>query len=406
MILPARRREEVGITGNEPQGDRQPAPAVLKAALDPTSPGYGSSTSGSSSAASRSRSSTTRAIARGKDTGRRPGAARRRPGEPGRRARAGCGRREDGRRGRRPVRRRGGPDLARQRRRRGPRDDEPRPARRPAAARPAAPGHATRPAPTDPRWPTSSTARATMPAGPRPVPRDDLAPPSGPLRVHVRGLLRRPARAGAAPRGPAARSRRHARSTAPGRGCSRVPTIGADNESPEEAAAVAELARSPRRGRRDLDRRGRARAPDRLGRRPDRRAVQRPGRRDPAAPAADGPRRDRRQVPGPGGADQHLLDDDVEPGSGAARHGLPLQPPPAERRDVAGALRRGRRRSRRISCGSGPGTRSRCASPTRSAGSPRSPDRAVAEARQRHGDPSAIAGSATCEPDGPLTLGL
>ena len=45
--------------------------------------------------------------------------------------------------------------------------------------------------------------------------------------------------------------------------------------------------------------------------RPDRRAVQRPGRRDPAPAAAGGAGRHGRQVPGPGGADQHLLDDDL-----------------------------------------------------------------------------------------------
>ena len=48
---------------------------------------------------------------------------------------------EDGRFGRRPVRGRGRPDLARQRHRGGPRHGQPRPPRRPAAARPTAPGH-------------------------------------------------------------------------------------------------------------------------------------------------------------------------------------------------------------------------------------------------------------------------
>ena len=50
-------------------------------------------------------------------------------------------------------------------------------------------------------------------------------------------------------------------------------------------------------------------------------------------------RRDRRQVPGPGGAGRYLLDGDVEPRGCAARHGVPLQPEPAERRDVASTMR-------------------------------------------------------------------
>ena len=66
-----------------------------------------------------------------------------------------------------------------------------------------------------------------------------------------------------------------------------------------------------------------------------------------------GPGRDGRQVPGPGGADQHLLADDVQPGAGAARHGLPLLAQPTERRDVAGAVRHDRRRL------AGPAARSR-----------------------------------------------
>jgi uncharacterized protein len=97
-------------------------------------------------------------------------------------------------------------------------------------------------------------------------------------------VLRRPARAGAAP----GRQRLIA-ATAPRRrtGPRHRSTghVGADNESPDEAAAVAGLAgRSSTAAR--LDRPEGVERPDRLGRRPDRRAVQRPGRDDPA-PAAD-----------------------------------------------------------------------------------------------------------------------
>ena len=58
---------------------------------------------------------------------------------------------------------------------------------------------------------------------------------------------------------------------------------GADNESPDEAEAVAELVRSTRRRRRRRGPIGRGRPAGRAGRHPDRRAVQRPGRRDRGA---------------------------------------------------------------------------------------------------------------------------
>ena len=55
-------------------------------------------------------------------------------------------------------------------------------------------------------------------------------------------------------------------------------------------------------------------------------------------------RRHGRQVPGPGGADLDLLDGQLNAGRRAARHGVPLQPQPAERGNVAGAVHGGRRR--------------------------------------------------------------
>ena len=97
------------------------------------------------------------------------------------------------------------------------------------------------------------------------------------------------------------------------------------------------------RGRRDVDDAHGRRPARRLDRRPDRRAVQRPGRRDPATAAGRGAGRDGRQVPGPGGPGQPLLADDLVAGARAARDGLPLQPEPAERGDVARARRDDRR---------------------------------------------------------------
>ena len=61
-----------------------------------------------------------------------------------------------------------------------------------------------------------------------------------------------------------------------------IPTVGADNESPDEADAVAALARSIDRRGLHLGRSGRRHMPRRLERHLDRRPVQRPGRRDQA----------------------------------------------------------------------------------------------------------------------------
>ena len=55
-------------------------------------------------------------------------------------------------------------------------------------------------------------------------------------------------------------------------------------------------------------------------------------------------RRHGGQVPGPGGAGRHLLAGDLHPRRRAARHGVSLQPEPAQRRHVARTLRRGHRR--------------------------------------------------------------
>ena len=185
--------------------------------------------------------------------------------------------------GRRPVRRRGRPDLPGQRRRDGRGGRQPRPARRSAAARPAAPGH--HPPGAD---------RSALGARPRRRARrcrpdeglflettwrlhpdlcrftsevfyDDRLEPE-PHLVGQRPDRRRPGR------------RRRA-------AAARRPERGVDNESPIEAEAVAALARSIVEGG-ALDRRAWRRARPRLGRRPDRRAVQRPGRRDQAPAAA------------------------------------------------------------------------------------------------------------------------
>ena len=206
-------------------------------------------------------------VTRGKDAGGRPRAPRRRAGEPRRRDVVAVGVAEDGRRGRRPVRRRGRPDLARQRRRDG--------AARPTASSCSATRSSstsrsrarTRPAPTGRRWPTSSATHATMPPDRGLFLEHDLAPPPGPLRVHVRGLLRRPPRARAAPRTPARPAPARASSTAPARGCSRCATIGRRQRVAGRGGARSRRSRaSIVEGGIDLDRRDGATAARSAGR--------------------------------------------------------------------------------------------------------------------------------------------
>ena len=324
---------------HEPQGHRQPADGGLRGRRDSEGVDVRPVQKGETDQVLVD----DRVVAR---QGRRrcPGPPRRRPRQPRRRHVVALGVGEDDRGRRRPVRRRGRPDLAGQRRRDVAGDRQPRPARRPAAARPAAARAPIRRAPTAPRWRTSS---ATTPRCRRrrglflettwrlhpdlcrftsEVFYDDRLEPEAHLAVQ---------RVAAGTTSP----------TAPGPRLLDVPTIGADNESPDRGRCGRgrSRGRSSRAAASWVDEDGQERA-GRLGRRPDRRAVQRPGRRDQAAPAGRGAGRDRRQVPGPGGADQHLLDDDLVAGARAARHGLPVQPPPAQRRDVAGPLRQRRRR--------------------------------------------------------------
>ena len=286
-------------------------------------------------------------VTRGKDATRRPGAARRRPGEPRRRDVLAVGVAEDGRRGRRPVRRRGRADLARQRGRDRPRDGQPRPARRPAAARPAAPGHRTRRAPTGRRWRTSSATRRRC-RRPRAC---SSRRPGGSIRTCAPSPRRCSTTTGSSrePHLDGQRSTPPDRSsTAPARGCSTSRRSGADNESPGEADAVAALARAHRRGRVDagsIDDGRRSRPigwDDVLIVAPYNAQVGAIRRRLP--PEARVGTVDKFQ--GQEAPISIYSMTTSSPGARAARDGLPVQPPPAQRRDVAGAVRRDRRRAR------------------------------------------------------------
>ncbi len=137
---------------------------------------------------------------------------------------------------------------------------------------------------------------------------------------------------------------------------------GRSQSSWEEADAVAAAIRALL-GTTFTDDDVRARRSDR-GRLPRRRAVQRAGA--PAAPARSGrrSRRDGRQVPGAGGAGRPHLDGELDRRGRAARDRLRVQPPPRERRDLAGAVpRRARVRAaparRRLQDGRGHAARER-----------------------------------------------
>ena len=316
--------------------------AVLEAAGESRA-----STSGRSSTATRSRCSTIRGSSRGEGRRRMSAAGSTTAGRTSPPARPGCGRR---RRWPTPSTSCSSTRPARSR----------WPTSSPWRARPTASSCSatrssstsrcrarTRPAPTGRRWPTSSaTTRRCRPTAAcssrRPgacIPTcarftsevfyDDRLEPEPHLAVQRRRS--RPGRV----------RRRHR--PAPGRRRRRsAPTTS----RPMEAEAVADARPVARRGRR---RRGSTQtgvdAAGRLGRRPrsSRRTTRRSARSRRRLPRG-GPGRDGRQVPGPGGADQHLLDDDLEPRARAARHGLPVQPQPAERRDLARAVRGRRRR--------------------------------------------------------------
>ena len=274
----------------------------------------------------------------------------------------GCGRRRRWRRGRRPVRRRGGPDLAGQRARDVAGDRQPRAARRPAAARSAATGNASarrRALGAGPR----ARRRGDDPAGSRAVPRADLAAAPGP--------------------------------------CARSPP----RCSTTTVSSRRRISSTSTCGRRAAHRRGRSAAAGGPDRRRRQRITDRGRRRRRSSPArSSGGLVDRR--PGRAhavawdevlivapynaqvGAIQRLLPADARVGTvdkfqgqeapisiysmttshggpRAARDGLPLQPQPAERRDVAGPLRGGRRRRRRTCGGCAPGRRRRCGWRTR-----------------------------------------
>ena len=283
----------------------------------------------------------------------------------------GCGRREDGRGRRRPVRGRSRPDLAGQR-------------HRDAHERPTASScSATRSSSTSRSRARIRRARIgrhsrTSLATPRPCPRRAASSSRRP-GASIRTCATSPPRCSTT----TVWSRRRTSSASGSRPAERLSTAqvhaastsrrsAADNESPEEADAVAELAMAiVDGGAMWIDEQGSA---DRwAGRHPHRRAVQRAGRRDHAPAAARGARVgtvDKFQ--GQEAPISDLLDDDLVARARAARDGLPVQPPPTERGDVAGALRRDRRRRRRPVAGARPNTRAdapgQCVLPVRRAG--------------------------------------
>ena len=179
-------------------------------------------------------------------------------------------------------------------------------------------------------------------ARPGPVPREDVAAPPGHLRVHLGGVLRRAARIRSRPRpaaprwpGAARRGRHRLPAGRPrgqrqrfGRGGGRDRGLGAGSCSPAGATW------------RDVDG---VVASDRPRRRPGDHAVQRPGRGRSATRSTG---RDVGTVDKFQGQEAPVAIYSMaieQPGGRAARHGVPVQPAPPERGDLARALPGGRR---------------------------------------------------------------
>ena len=167
-----------------------------------------------------------------------------------------------------------------------------------------------RQAPSGRRSPTSWATPATMPPDRGLFLETTWRLHPDPVRLHLRGVLRRPTRTG----GHLAVQRRRPDPTSlvdgTGPRVVQVHDRGADNESPEEADAVADLVPAARRAATRTDETA-SRADDGATSSSSRRTTPRSARSSGAS-AARGARRDGRQVPGPGGADQHLLDDDLD----------------------------------------------------------------------------------------------
>ena len=117
-----------------------------------------------------------------------------------------------------------------------------------------------------------------------------------------------------------------------------VPTEGNQSSSPEEADCVRDLVdRYPEFGN-DLGRQARHRTSDIASGHPDYRALQRAGVRTSGSDCRSA-YRNGRQVSGAGSTHRHLFDDDIELCGCAARYGVPLQPQPPKRGDVAREMR-------------------------------------------------------------------
>ena len=226
------------------------------------------------------------------------------------------------------------------------------------------------------RSPTSSPLRrprssVVLLGDPQQLEQPQGHPPRRRRRLRPRAPARRPARP--CPTTAASSSTRPGASTprsAPSRPSSS--TTAASNRAPSWSSRLSGA--PPLRRRRPLVRARRARRQHELlargGRRPSRLVVessspgsrldQRQGRdASPSPPPTSSssrpttprspppatrsplghPRRHRRPLPGAGGAGRHLLHGDVAAGRRAARDGVPLQPEPPERRDLAGAVR-------------------------------------------------------------------
>ncbi|HWO16637.1 MAG TPA: TM0106 family RecB-like putative nuclease [Solirubrobacterales bacterium] len=169
----------------------------------------------------------------------------------------------------------------------------------------------------------------------RHLPRADLAPAPGRLRLRLGADVRRAPAIGPGPRPPAHRRRgradRHRPALAAGRARGPLPVLrGGGRPHSQGDRAPAE--------RSDLHRRRGQPAPPRAKRHPRSNPLQRPGQVPTGPPPTKHPNRHRRQVPRPRSPDRLLLNGHLQLRRDPPQRRVPIQPQPPKRGDLKGEV--------------------------------------------------------------------